>query len=301
MPDPAEAQPGAQSLVVADQRRVDLLGDEVLATRVEDGTIYLPVRALCDSLGLDRAAQVRRIKRDEAMQDDLQELAVATEGGVQTLQFLRLETVPYWLSGVSVSRVKPELRDKLLAYKRWVVRKVYEAFVLEFGGAGPAAVTVAPAAGGATIATLAHVRELGLALARLAEEQIALERRQQLTTAEVEQLNTRMNNAATVVGRLLERVNRLEERTGTGGKGTVTAEQAAEISLAVKAIAGEMARRDQKESNPYQRVFTALYQRFGIVTYKQLPAERFPDAMAWLQEWYESLLPQEPPPGGAAA
>jgi hypothetical protein len=120
---------------------------------------------------------------------------------------------------------------------------------------------------------------------------MALERQQQLTNAEVEQLAVRMNRAATVVGQILERVNRLEDRTSATGKSAVTPEQAAEISLAVKAIAGEMARRDQKESNPYQRVFTALYQRYGIVTYKQLPAERFADAMTWLQEWYESLLP----------
>ncbi len=294
-----QEQLGAAMLVVRDQRQVEVLGDRLLATRVEDGTIYLPVRALCESLGLDRAAQVRRIKRDDAMQEDLHEIAVETDGGgTQTMQFLRLETVPYWLSGVTVNKVKAELRDKLLAYKRWVVRKVYEAFVLEFGGDGQpgasgltALATANQALAQPNIGTLAHVRELGLALVRLAEEQMALERQQQLTNAEVEQLTVRMNRAATVVGQILERVNRLEERTAPAGKSAITPEQAAEISLAVKAIAGEMARRDQKESNPYQRVFTALYQRYGIVTYKQLPAQRFADAMSWLQEWYQSLLP----------
>lgn len=296
----AEGRPdsdqGEQAMLVKDQREIEVLGDQLLATRVQDGTIYLPVRALCESLGLDRAAQVRRIKRDEAMQEDLQEMAVQTGSGTQTMQFLRLETVPYWLSGVSVTRVNPELRDKLLAYKRWVVRKVYEAFVLEFGAEGQSGGTgmsaPAPSAMGKTsLSTLSHVRELGLALVRLAEEQMALERQQQFTAVEVEQLTVRMNKAATVVGHILERVNLLEERTSPAGRGAITPEQAAEISLAVKAIAGEMARREQKESNPYQRVFVALYQRYGIVTYKQLPANRFADAMSWLQEWYESLLP----------
>jgi hypothetical protein len=287
------ASAAAQPVLVKDQRQIEVLGDRLLATRVEDGSIYLPVRALCDSLGLDRAAQVRRIKRDEAMQEDLQEIDVETSSGTQTMQFLRLETVPYWLSGVSVNKINPQLRDKLLAYKRWVVRKVYEAFVLEFGAEGQSSATTALTTNGSTnISTLAHVRELGLALARLAEEQMALERRQQLTNVEVEQLSQRMNKAASVVGQILDRVNRLEERTSPAGKGAITSEQAAEISLAVKAIAGEMARRDQKESNPYQRVFVALYQRYGIVTYKQLPADRFTDAISWLQEWYESLLPK---------
>jgi hypothetical protein len=287
------ASAAVQPVLVKDQRQIEVLGDRLLATRVEDGSIYLPVRALCDSLGLDRAAQVRRIKRDEAMQEDLQEIDVETSSGTQTMQFLRLETVPYWLSGVSVNKINPQLRDKLLAYKRWVVRKVYEAFVLEFGAEGQSSATTSLATNGSNnISTLAHVRELGLALARLAEEQMALERRQQLTNVEVEQLSQRMNRAASVVGQILDRVNRLEERTSPAGKGAITSEQAAEISLAVKAIAGEMARRDQKESNPYQRVFVALYQRYGIVTYKQLPADRFTDAISWLQEWYESLLPK---------
>ena len=284
-----------QALSVTEQRQIEVLGDHLLATRVDDGTIYLPVRALCESLGLDRAAQVRRIKRDEAMQQDLQEISVSTESGRQTVQFLRLETVPYWLSGVSVNKIKPELRDKLLSYKRWVVRKVYEAFVLDFGTEGQASTTSTTAltiTGQPNISTLSHVRELGLALVRLAEEQMVLERQQQLTSVEVEQLTVRMNKASTVVGQILERVNRLEARTSPAGRGAITTEQAAEISLAVKAIAGEMARRDQKESNPYQRVFTALYQRYGIVTYKQLPAEHFAGAMTWLQEWYDSLLPQ---------
>src|SRR5437868_3448457 len=120
-----------QAILVRDQRQVQVMDDQLLAARIADGTIYLPVRALCEVLGLDRAAQVRRIKRDEAMREDLHEMAVETESGVQTIQVLRLETVPYWLAGVTLNKVKPELRDKLLAYKRWVVRKVYEAFMLE--------------------------------------------------------------------------------------------------------------------------------------------------------------------------
>src|SRR5438067_1149059 len=124
--DKRERQAEKQALLVRDQRQVQVLDDQLLAARIADGTIYLPVRALCEALGLDRAAQVRRIKRDEAMREDLHEIAVETESGIQAIQVLRLESVPYWLAGVTLNKVKPELRDKLLAYKRWVVRKVYE-------------------------------------------------------------------------------------------------------------------------------------------------------------------------------
>src|SRR3954469_1544074 len=88
-------------LSVREQRAIELLGDEILAIRMSNSLIYLPVRTLCDGLGLDRTAQVRRIKRDETLREDLQEVTVETEGGPQVIQVLRLESVPFWLSGVT--------------------------------------------------------------------------------------------------------------------------------------------------------------------------------------------------------
>jgi dephospho-CoA kinase len=240
---------------------------------------------------------VRRIKRDEALREELIEILVDTDKGERETQFLRLEVVPYWLAGVTISKTKPELRDKLLAYKRWVVRKVYEAFMLELS-----ATAAEPAPPSPNVQNLLNLRELGTALVQFAEAQLALEHRQDdlterqsaleniqhQTNAEVTQLRERLDNAATVVGRALTRIRRLEERTEPG---TITEEQAAEISQSVRQIATELARREQSEGNPYQRVFTALYQRYGITSYKQLPVERYTDALGWLTEWYQSLLP----------
>ncbi|MEI6043244.1 MAG: phage antirepressor N-terminal domain-containing protein [Chloroflexota bacterium] len=287
-----DSQP-TTAIEVQNRKTVEVFGDTLTAAQMSDGSIYLPLRVLCETLGLDRAAQVRRIKRDEALREDLHEFLVETETGPREAQFLRLEVVPYWLSGVTISKVKPELRDKLLAYKRWVVRKVYEAFMSELGN------EIQPST---NMQNLTNLRELGLALAQLAEEQMALEHRQQLitnsqhslsqqqdaTASEVAELKERINNASTVVGKALARIKRLEDRTAAG---IITEEQASEISLAVKQVAGELARREQKESNPYQRVFQTLYQRYGVSSYKQIPAQKFSEAMGWLNEWYQSLLP----------
>jgi hypothetical protein len=76
---------------------------------------------------------VRRIQRDAELREDFREIQVETSGGMQTLQALRVEVVPFWLAGVTISKVKPEFQEKLRAYRRWVVRKVYEAFLLELG------------------------------------------------------------------------------------------------------------------------------------------------------------------------
>jgi len=46
-----QGQDTGRVLVPVDQRRVALMeGDDVLAVRAEDGTIYLPLRPMCESL-----------------------------------------------------------------------------------------------------------------------------------------------------------------------------------------------------------------------------------------------------------
>src|SRR5215217_7001978 len=105
------------ALQVLDTRQVQVLGDEVTAVRLADGRIYLVVRALCEIFGLDRASQVRQIRGDDVLADELREVRVLTAGGPQTIQVLHLEAVPYWLNNVQVRRVREEWRDKLRQYK----------------------------------------------------------------------------------------------------------------------------------------------------------------------------------------
>lgn len=100
------------SLVVIEQREVEFYGDELTAVRAADGHIYVSVRHLCDALGLDRAAQVRRIKRQAILLDAYQGGAILTSpsmqgtgGGRQQLGMMRVDVVPLFLTGISVNSV----------------------------------------------------------------------------------------------------------------------------------------------------------------------------------------------------
>jgi hypothetical protein len=73
----------------------------------------------------------------------------------------------------------------------------------------------------------------------------------------------------------------------------VSDEQASQISQAVKAVA--MAFSKQTGRNEYGGVYGELYRRFGITSYKLLPARRFQEAMDWLSEWYQSITDEETP------
>ncbi len=123
-----QGQDKATALVPVAQRRVELVdGDEVLAVRAEDGSIYLPLRPICASLGLSYQPQRRRIQRDPALEEGMREIRLQTGGGRQATACMALNLVPYWLSTIEVSRVRPALQDKLRGYRRWVIERVFEA------------------------------------------------------------------------------------------------------------------------------------------------------------------------------
>ncbi len=126
---------------------------------------------------------------------------------------------------------------------------------------------------------------MALAIARLAEEQIEFDRR--LISTE-----TRLYKAAAVVGDMQKRLTAVEQKLAPGT--AVTDEQAMQISQAVKAIALMMEKRPGR--NEFQGVYGELYRRFGITSYKLLPAEKFADAMQFLTERYVNLTGSEDVP-----
>lgn len=88
-------------------------------------------------------------------------------------------------------------------------------------------------------ASLLQVREMGLAIVRMAEEQLIFDKR--LTMAE-----GRLDQVATIVGDMSKRLTAVEQRLAPGEP--VTDEQASQLSQAVKAVAlklGEQSGRNE--------------------------------------------------------
>src|SRR3712207_2938598 len=91
---------GAAMLEPLEQRIVPFYGDELIAVQQPDGAILVLFTRLCENLGLTREAQVRRVQRHAVLSEGLVSTAVRTEGGVQTVQCLRLDLLPLWMSGL---------------------------------------------------------------------------------------------------------------------------------------------------------------------------------------------------------
>ncbi|MCL4805142.1 MAG: ORF6C domain-containing protein [Anaerolineae bacterium] len=259
------------ALVPIEQKVILFYEDEITAVRMENGAVFVPIRPLVEQLGISWSGQRERINRDAVLSEESATVRVTrTEGDRQItreLLCLPLDYLNGWLFGISAERVKPEIRERLIRYQKECYRILARAFVREPANEASS-----------TSATLLQVREMGLAIVRMAEEQIEFERR--LTTSE-----SRLDQAAIVVGDLNRRMTALEQKVAPGK--TVTEEQASQISQAVKAVA--LALGKQSGRNEFGAIYGELYRKFGITGYKMLPATQFDKAMKFLNEWYQSI------------
>jgi hypothetical protein len=250
-----------KSLVAVEQKQVELYGDSLTAVRANDGHIYVSVRHLCDALGLAQRAQVLRIQRQPVLADGYQGgIVMITPGGQQRVGMLRVDLVPLWLSGVETGRVKDEIRDKLEKYQREVARVLWEAFQ---EGRLTAEDSFEDLLQSDSEAVQAY--KMLHAMVKLARNQILLESRLEKHEA---------------------RLDRIESQLGDPAR-YISAEQASQLSQAVKAVAMALGKKSGR--NEYGGVYGELYRRFQIPGYRQLPAAKFEQAMHWLNDWLQSV------------
>jgi hypothetical protein len=159
-------------LVPMAERRIPFHGDEIAAALVAGETgepvIMVPVRPLCERLGLAWPPQYTRIQRDPVLRKAATSVTVTvTQGGRQrrTVLCLPADMLHGWLFGVSTGRVRPEYREALNLYRAECFAVLWRAYQAgELGAPGPRpdlAPSGAPAA-------LAQVRATALAIAALA-------------------------------------------------------------------------------------------------------------------------------------
>lgn len=194
---------------------------------------------------------------------------------------LQLEYLPGWLFGVTPSKARPELRAKLTRYREECFAVLWRAFQAEIPQAsGSAATSSSLSSTSASAAALVQVREIALAVAAMAEQQLALQ--EQVGTA-----HQRLDRAASVVGDLQRRVSIVEERTAPAEY--FSEAQAMEISARVKALAELLTEHDASHSH-YQGVFGELYRRFGVSGYKAIRRGQYEHVQAFLEDWRQAAI-----------
>lgn len=268
-----------KALVPIEEKQVDFYGDDITAALVEtsdegQSEIYVPLRPICDYLGLDWSAQYRRTRRHPVLAKTINSVAMTATGlpgvgkGQRELICIKLEHLPGWLFGIDPTRVKVELQDKILRYQEECFKVLWQAFQSD---AFSMVERQAPAPNG----TLVQIREMGLAIAQMAEQQMELERNVNLA-------HSRLDKAVIAFKNLDQRLSTVEKKLNPGTK--ITDEQAAEVSMAVKALAEYLKSKDASK-NHYQAAFGELYRRFGVSSYKNIRADQFEAVIKFLEDW----------------
>jgi hypothetical protein len=271
------------ALASIDQRVIDFYGDELLGVLIEQAgerRIYVPIRPICRYLGLDWSGQRQRIMRDEVLADETRLVVVTPtnpQGGDPETLALPLDLLPGWLFGVSSARVKPELKARIVLYKRECYRRLWDAFKHEILPLPSARNEPPLPQSGAHLAY-----ELATAVQNLAREQMDLEQR----------LDGRIDRMAHWAKGVVARIDDLEGRVSglelhVGPTALISEQQAAEIALAVKNVGRTLSEQGVKSG--YSQVYSELYRRYGISSYKNLPQASYADVLAWLKLWHTEL------------
>ena len=157
------------------QRIVPFYADELIAVQQPDGNIFVHFGRLCENLGLSRTAQVRRVQRHAVLTSGLTTIEVQTEGGAQTVQCLRIDLLPLWMAGLHASRVKDDVRPKLVHYQQEAVVVLWQAFKPQIMTEETSVV----AADSVAIQQIQQIIDMGYAIARMGEQQLEIQRQQQ--------------------------------------------------------------------------------------------------------------------------
>lgn len=282
----------SKQIIVVEQREVAFHGDAIMAVLAEGGEVYVPIRPICEALGVQWAAQRKRINRDAVLQDELINISVSvtdTQGQTQNraISCLPLKFLNGWLFGINADRVKPNVRDRLIRYQRECYEVLWQAFQKQ-------EVVGAPTIEGINVDELlrtgqdpeAQAYRMALAVANMARQQIIL--RYQL-----QEQQQQLDNHDLQLGVHGERLDKIEIALGGDTIRYLSDAQASKLSQAVKVIALELGKRSGR--NEFGGVYGELYRRFDITGYKMLPANKFDDAMQFLKDWYESLTNIEVP------
>jgi hypothetical protein len=273
---------------------VDFYGDQIPAAQGDDGEIYVPIRPLTAFLGLSRRGQQERTLRHPVMAEQLRSLSIDTGGGPQQFLCLPLDILPGWLFGVDVSRIKPELKDKLLRYQREAFKVLWNAFKGDILPAVQQPTNLTPAeqilAQAQAIAQLAQQQvdfERGLAEARSKHQTMADYMRGFVRDTKSELKEHRQH-----LDKHDRRISALELRVKSEPEAepepTISEQQAAEIALAVKNVG--ILLTGIKGSNGYAQVYGELYRRYGVGAYRNLKRIDYEAVLKWLKGWHEELL-----------
>jgi len=98
---------------------VNFRGDELYGFENDDG-VFVALKPIVESMGMDWSAQLKRVKRDAILAEGMAIMATPFgRGGDQEAVCLKLDLVNGWLFTIDTARIKDDaVREKVIVYQR---------------------------------------------------------------------------------------------------------------------------------------------------------------------------------------
>ena len=258
----------SQELVPIEQQTLNFYDKPIVVVKLPDGRPAVVLRWICENLQLATTGQVARIRRTEAIADDLVYVRVQTDGGPQTAPTLVLRAVPFWLAGIDAKRVREEIRPDIIRYQREVVDVLYawaQTQKTPSTNLVPAEPISQQPVRPTQDAPLTEWREYYLHMAAITEWRI-----------DVEQwrggIESRLEGVEAMTGLIPEILERL-------GPQTLTAAHQRQV----QAFAHQLSQLTKK---PYATIYDDLKSAFSVAKYSDVPEDQW----ARLEQWFHGQI-----------
>jgi hypothetical protein len=259
----------------------DVDGDELVAAILEGEGVAVPIRLVCESLGLAVQPQSDRLREHDVLSQGLRVVRVPINGRVRSVLAILHTHIAFWLATITPSQVSESVRPKLIRYQKDLV-VILNAL---YGPTLPL-LPAAPATEGAPMDLVpAHIQQQLAStiqeLRTLRDVLLSSLADQQATREDVELLGDRLQSVEDVVEDLRQIAK-------------ISAVQAEYIKRAIKRMAARYQQRTKTDVNPYERLFAQFKMDLGVPRYDALPASKYARALAWLHKQAAKLLPDDP-------
>ena len=244
--------------------------DQVFEVYLTDTMQFvIPLRPLCDALGLSNSAQLSRVKRDVILAKHLHILrtkvvGVDGKGQMQDTACIAIQRLDYWMGGIDHERVSPELRDRVIQYKEEFADAVY-----------------------------AYFRSQRLPEDVLAELDANLPPKQR-------EFHRAMDHAAALHQKLLDehaqRLQKIDERVAAlearlAGTDFINHDQAKQYIDAVSILGDMLKTSKTKMASPYAVIHNEVKKKFRVGSYQLIPEKEFPQVLDFLAKWWKRETP----------
>jgi hypothetical protein len=107
------------------EHEVDFYNEAIISIQDEQGQIWVPVRRICENIGVAYAKQITKLQNDPKFNCTLK-YTIASDNKNREMLVLPLEELNGWLFSINSNKVREDLRDKLYRYQRECLRVLNE-------------------------------------------------------------------------------------------------------------------------------------------------------------------------------